>query len=96
MAHRNWLLPPSLLLLGCAQLALSGGGSGVITEAEAIVIARGAVSSNDTWVDRATFEAKRDAVGWTVIVWREPRGPGDHRFVFISAQGKVTAYVRGL
>ena len=96
MAHRNWLLFSSLLLLGCAELALTASGSGVISEAEAIVIARGAVSSNDTWVDRATFEAKRDEAGWVVIVWREPRAPGDHRFVFISAQGKVTAYVRGL
>jgi hypothetical protein len=75
---------------------MTGAGTGVITEAEAIVIARGAVSSNDAWVDHATFEAKREDAGWVVIVWREPRAPGDHRFVFINPQGKVTAYVRGL
>ena len=96
MAHRNWLLLPAFFLWGCAEPALTGPGSGVITEAEAIVIARGAVSSNDAWVDRATFEARREEAGWVVVVWREPRAPGDHRFVFINSRGKVTAYIRGL
>jgi hypothetical protein len=80
--------------LGCAELARTG--SGAITEAEAIAIARSEVSANDAWVDRATFEAKRAERGWVVVVWREPRAPGDHRFVFIDPEGKVTAYVRGL
>jgi hypothetical protein len=96
MAHRSWALLSAFLLLGCAQFELTGPWSDVNTEAEAIAIARAAVSANDDWVDRANFAAKRDDLGWVVTVWREPRAPGDYRFVFVSPKGKVTGYVRGL
>lgn len=73
----------------------SGVGSLNLTEQDAIAIAREAVTQNDTWVDLATFEAKPDGAGWSVVVWRQPATPGGHRLVLIDAEGNVTNYIRG-
>ncbi|MFA6544455.1 MAG: hypothetical protein WCS99_08520 [Limisphaerales bacterium] len=67
----------------------------ILDEARAIAIARQAVSTNDTWVARATFEARRDGSGWSVSVERWPQEIGGHRLVKIDPNGKVTAYYRG-
>ena len=67
----------------------------VLDEARAIAIAKQAVSTNDTWVARATFEAKRDGSGWSIFVQRQPIQFGGHRVVRIDEAGKVTAYIRG-
>lgn len=64
-------------------------------ERRAVEIARRAVAANDTWVERATFDPKRDGDGWTVDVERQPAVPGGHRFVRINARGEVVDYVRG-
>ena len=64
-------------------------------ERRAVEIARGAVAANDDWVDRATFDPKRDGDGWTVYVERQPAVPGGHRYVRINGDGKVVEYVRG-
>src|SRR5262249_12953531 len=63
--------------------------------ARTVAIAREAVDATDTWVDRATLEARREGSGWSVIVWREPRVVGGHRLVQIDQTGKVTSYLRG-
>jgi len=62
-----------------------------------LAIARAAVTTNDTWVDKAEFETpKRKPDGsWTVMVWRLPKTPGGHRFITVDANGKVTDYMRG-
>jgi hypothetical protein len=73
-------------------------GAGTLGEAGALAIARQAVATNDTWIDRAQFEApKRQPDGsWTVMVWRRPTQSGGHRLIRIDAQGKVISYDRGL
>ena len=69
----------------------------VLTEAEVVAIARQAVATNDTWLDRAEFETPRRQPGgsWSVLVWRLPKTPGGHRIIHINDQGQVTAYFRG-
>ena len=68
----------------------------VLDEAGVIAIARHAVSTNDTWVDRATFEVKRDGSGWRVFVQRHPIEFGGDRVIQIDETGRVIAYLRGL
>jgi Tfp pilus assembly protein FimT len=87
-------------VMGCSPHASAPRSSGqsfesVIDEARALAIARQAVATNDTWVDRAVFKATREGSGWSVWVWREPRTPGGDRTVLIDEKGKVTAYYRG-
>jgi hypothetical protein len=91
----------AVVTIGCSpksdtprQPASSAVTNGV-DEAMAIAIARQAVSTNDTWVKRATFEAKRDGLGWSVFVQRHPIELGGHRIVKIDESGKVTLYIRG-
>ena len=67
-----------------------------LDEAGVIAIARQAVSAKETWVDRATFEVKRDGSGWRVHVQRHPHEWGGDRFIQIDATGRVTTYVGGL
>ena len=68
-----------------------------VSEAEALAIARQAVSVSGTWpIDGATLKAARDECGWDVLVILPSPGPGDHRSVRINAKGKVLVYVRGL
>jgi hypothetical protein len=66
-------------------------------EARIVEIARQAVASNDTWVDRAEFELpqRQPEGGWSVMVWRLPATPGGFRVVMLDEKGKVTAYHRG-
>jgi hypothetical protein len=71
--------------------------NGTLDNARIIAIARQAVEANDTWADRAEFEApERNADGsWSVLVWRLPKTPGGHRLISIDQEGKVTSYTRG-
>ena len=73
-------------------------------DARVIEIAKDAVRANDTWADRATYEAERDGDGWSVIVWRiegygkdgQPQFvPGGHRFIRIDKNWNVVKYQRG-
>jgi hypothetical protein len=77
---------------------------GTIDEPQAIEIARRAVEANETWADRATYEATRDEDRWSVHVWRiEGYGPdgeplqafGGDRFVEIEPNGRVVRYTFG-
>jgi len=89
-----------------AAVAVGCGGSsrtqsptsgGALDEARVLAVARAAVSTNDTWIDRAVFEKpKRQPDGsWSVLVWRRPATPGGHRFVTLDADGRVKDYGRG-
>ena len=62
-----------------------------------IDIARRAVEANDSWADRAEFEAPdKNADGsWSILVWRIPKTPGGHRLITIDKEGKVISYTRG-
>jgi outer membrane biogenesis lipoprotein LolB len=119
MTKRNTILIACLFLAGCASPSKEPGltapvpataGSSHrsaktrIDERDAILIARDAVTKNDTWADRATYTAQRNGKGWTVLVRRiegydssgEPYFvSAGHRLVRIDAKGNVTAYVRG-
>jgi len=76
--------------------AAQSAGPSTLTEPEVIAIARQAVSQNESWVERAEFEApQRTSEGWSVLVWRLPKAPGGHCLVQIDATGQVTRYVRG-
>jgi hypothetical protein len=68
-----------------------------LSGAEVLAIARQAVATNDTWLDRAEFETpRRQADGsWSVLVWRLPKVPGGHRVIHINDKGQVTSYHRG-
>jgi hypothetical protein len=65
--------------------------------AQVLAIARAAVATNDTWIDRAEFgtPTQRTNGTWSVTVWRLPKQPGGHRLITVDANGKVTDYVRG-
>ena len=79
-----------------APLAVTGQMA-TLTETEVLAIARQAVTTNDTWLDRAEFEPpkRRPDGSWSVLVWRLPKTPGGHRVISISEQGQVTGYFRG-
>ena len=68
-----------------------------LSEAEALSIARRAISISDARsTENSTFNASRDECGWFVeMTWQSP-GPGDHRSIRINGAGRVLAYVRGL
>ena len=68
-----------------------------LAEAQVLAIARQAVSTNDTWLDRAEFEAPRQRPDgtWSVMVWRLPKTPGGHRVILIDEKGQVKRYFRG-
>ena len=72
--------------------------SGALDETKVLAIARMAVATNDTWIDRAVFERpEREADGsWTVSVWRRPATPGGDRLITIDEKGTVIRYIRGL
>jgi len=96
-----WHIIFAAFAVGCTpksstQVAPTATNSVVaLDEAKVIAIARQAVTTNDTWVDRAIFKAARDGSGWSIWVWREPRTPGGDRTVLIDEKGRVTAYHRG-
>ena len=93
------------LLSGCAHRQRDGvvntppatDQTATIDETRVLAIARQAVATNDTWVERAEFERpKRQSDGsWSVLVWRLPKVPGGHRIIRIDKEGTVTAYIRG-
>lgn len=97
---------PSLILLvaigaGCASGPGTGqttSSAGALDSAEVLSIAREAVRTNDTWLDRAEFETPRRQPdgSWTVLVWRLPKSPGLVRHISIDAKGKLTEYGGGL
>jgi hypothetical protein len=66
-------------------------------EAQVLAIARQAVATNDTWLDRAEFETPRRQVDgyWSVLVWRLPNAPGGHGVINLDDKGQVTGYFRG-
>ena len=67
------------------------------SETQVLAIARQAVATNDTWLDRAEFETprRRPDGSWSVLVWRLPKVPGGHRVIHIKDKGQVTSYFRG-
>jgi hypothetical protein len=78
--------------------------AGEVDEAAAIAIARRAVATNDSWADRATYEANRDGPRWLVSAKRiegyydsgEPKFVwGGDRLIVIETNGAVTRYIRG-
>ena len=96
-----------LLFIVLAAVAVGCGGtsrpqsttsSGALDEARVLAIARAAVATNDTWVDRAEFDKPRHWPdgSWSVVVWRLPAQAGGHRSIRIDPEGRVTQYVRGL
>lgn len=71
----------------------------------AIQIARAAVASQDTWAQRAVYEADRDGADWLVTARRiegyDASGTpqfvsGGVRFIRINKNGRVVYYLRGL
>jgi hypothetical protein len=70
---------------------------GVLDEARVLAIARKAVATNDTWLDRAEFDTpiKQPDGSWGIVVWRLPKTPGGHRLITIDDKGKVKDYMRG-
>src|SRR5262245_10061479 len=89
------------VVVGCAPTSgtrSTTSDTGSLDEARVLAIARAAVATNDTWIDRAEFEKpKRQPDGsWSVFVQRHPVVAGGHRFITIDAQGRVTNYGRGL
>ena len=56
-----------------APLAVTGQMA-TLTETEVLAIARQAVTTNDTWLDRAEFEPpkRRPDGSWSVLVWLQP------------------------
>lgn len=73
------------------------GQTTALSETQVLAIARQAVATNDTWLDRAEFEAPRRQTdgSWSVLVWRLPKVPGGHRIININDKGQVTSYYRG-
>ena len=72
--------------------------NGVVDEAGVLALARAAVATNDTWIDRAEFQTphhETNGTGWSVLVWRLPKVPGGHRLILINETGRVTDYIRG-
>lgn len=98
-----WHIILAAVAVGCTPKSITSApvvsttatNAAALDEARAIAIARQAVSTNDTWVDRAIFKATRENSGWSVWVWREPRTPGGDRIVLIDEKGRVTSYYRG-
>jgi hypothetical protein len=100
-----WLIALATLAVGCAPKSSTSTepvpstvtAAGVLDEAKVLAIARQAVSTNDTWLDRAEFQTpeRRPDGSWSVLVWRLPKVPGGHRLILIDEKGRVTAYIRG-
>jgi hypothetical protein len=89
--------------MGCGRVT---GGPGISTsERDKIAnIAKGAVASNDTWADSATYKVERVGKGWEVTAWRiaghDVLGrrlfeQGGFRVIKIDDHGNVTNYYRG-
>src|SRR4030095_13315166 len=95
-----WLSILATVAIGCTQTSgthQTPTASVTLDEAQVLAIAREAICTNDTWIDRAEFETpKRQPDGsWTVGVWRRPATPGGDRLIRIDSDGKVRDYFRG-
>ena len=110
-----WLILIAAVLVGCKKQANqptersdilfpASVVSGDLDEAAAIAIARRAVVTNDSWGERAAYEAKRDGMRWLVSARRiegyhdsgEPKFVwGGDRLIVIETNGAVTKYIRG-
>jgi hypothetical protein len=106
MSHFFRILVLAVLVTGCKPNLSEPGASSqvstngtlvVLDHAKVLAIAREAVATNDTWLDRAEFETpERQADGtWSVLVWRVPKVPGGHRLITIDDKGKIKNYIRG-
>jgi hypothetical protein len=95
--HLLSLILFAAVLVGCSRTSPPRTTSGgVLDEARVLAIARAAVATNDTWLDRAKFETPdHETNGWSVLVWRLPKMPGGHRLILIDETGRVTDYIRG-
>jgi Tfp pilus assembly protein FimT len=76
----------------------------IINRARAIRIAQQAVKANDSWANRAKYNASREGTNWFVFAQRiagyDKKGrplfvPGGHRVVVINKSGRVIRYMRG-
>jgi hypothetical protein len=67
-----------------------------LDEARVLAIARAAVATNDTWLDRAEFETPElESDGsWVVSDWRLPKTPGGNRVITVDPKGLIRHYVR--
>jgi hypothetical protein len=105
------------LMMGCGQTRTQEGISGsppsplpstqpstALDEAKVIAIAKQAVAAQDTWAERAVYEAKHQQDRWVVMAWRiegydsagKPQFvPGGHRFITIDEHGSIISYIRG-
>jgi hypothetical protein len=84
---------------GCSDTSRTqhSTSGGALDEARVLAIARAAVATNDTWVEKAEFQSpQRERDGsWSVTVWRLPKTPGGFRDISIDTNGAVTRYYRG-
>ena len=110
-----WFILAAVVAIGCKRETVDQARppvilfpasvlSGQLDEAGAIAIARRSVATNDGWVDRAKFEAKRDGDRWLVSAQRieryyatgEPKFVwGGDRLVVIATNGAVRRYIVG-
>ena len=90
----GWSAPPPAEFKDSSLVAAASAG---LTQARVLAIARQAVGTNDTWLDRVEFETagRRPDGTWSVMVWRLPKTPGGHRVIMIAQKGKVKRYFRG-
>jgi hypothetical protein len=76
----------------------------MIDEACALEIAKRAVAAKESWADRATYEARREADRWVVSVQRiegytADGAPlhvrGGHRLYVLDKEGHVARHIPG-
>jgi hypothetical protein len=89
-----------VLLTACSQSSsprIDASRPLTAEETRVVEIARQAVATNDTWVDRAEFQLPQQSPdgGWSVIVWRLPKTPGGFRDISMDTNGRVINYYRG-
>ena len=104
--HILWFIALVAVAVGCAPKSSTSTErapsttteAGVLDKAKVLAIARQAVSTNDSWLDRAEFQTpeRRPDGSWSVLVWRLPKVPGGYRLILIDEKGRVTTYDRGM
>jgi hypothetical protein len=57
---------------------------------------RAAMTTNKDWPAAAVFSVQSNAIGWRVIVVRNPNRIGSHCSIEIDKKGKVTGYYGGM
>jgi len=87
------------VVVGCSRTSPTPTpGGAVLDEARVLAVARAAVATDDSWIDRPEFQTphhETNGSGWSVLVWRLPKMPGGHRLILINETGRVTDYIRG-